>query len=75
MKGRLTVQGGYKQSDVAVDYDAARHLDRGASCGAPFSRPHRQALESSSEDHGIPPRDKGYGFDFCRQFGIGSDCI
>ena len=35
----------------------------------------KQALESSTEDHGIPPRDKGYGFDFCKGFEIGSDCI
>ena len=69
------MQGGCGQSDVAVDHDAGRHLERGACCGAPFSQPHRQELESSSEDHGIPPQDKGYGFDFCKGFGIGSDCI
>ena len=63
------------QSDVAVDYDAARHLERGACCGVPFSQPHRQALESNSEDHGVPPRDKGCEFEFCKGFGIGSGCI
>ena len=35
----------------------------------------RQAIESSPEDHVIRPRDKGCGFDFCKGFGIISDCI
>ena len=55
---------------MAVDHDAARHLERGACCGAPFSQPHRQALESSSEHHDKPPRDKGYGIDFCEGLGL-----
>ena len=49
---------------MAVDHDTARHLERGACCGATFSQPHRQALERDSEDHGIPPQDEGYGVDF-----------
>ena len=63
------------QFDVAVDHDTAGHLERGARCGTPFSKPHRQALGSISEDNGIPPRDKGYGNDFCGGFGIGFDCV
>ena len=31
----------------------------GARCGAPFAQPHRQALESSSEDHDIPATGQG----------------
>ena len=55
---------------MAVDHDAARHLKRGACCGAPFSQSHRQALESSSDNHGMPPRGKGYRFDFVRGSGL-----
>ena len=55
---------------MAVDHDAARHLERGACCDAQISQPHRQALEYGSKDRGIPPRDKGYGFDFGKVFGM-----
>ena len=55
---------------MAVDHDTARHLERRECCGAPFSQPHQQALESSSEDHGIPPRDNGYQVDFCEGSGL-----
>ena len=68
---RLAVQRGCGQSDVAIDHDAARHLERGACYGATFSDSHRQALESSSEDHSIPPRDNGCVIDFCEEFEIG----
>ena len=43
--------------------------------GRVISQHHRQALEGSSEDNGIPPRDKGYGIDFCEGFGIGFNCV
>ena len=64
-----------RQSDMTADHDAARHLERGACCDAPFSQPRRQALESSSEDHGKPPQDKGYGIDYCKGFGIVFDSL
>ena len=60
---------------MTVVHDFARHIERGASCGAPFSQPHRQALESSFEEHSMTPRDEGYGFEFCKGFGIRSGCI
>ena len=44
-------------------------------CGAPFSQPYLQALESSSEDNGMPSRDKEYGIDFRKRFGIRFDCV
>ena len=69
-KGRLAVQGGCGQSDVTVDHDATSYLAQGACCGASFSQPYRQALESSSEDHGIPPRNKGMGLTFVRGSGL-----
>ena len=56
---------------MAADHDAAKHLERGACCGAPLSQPHRQTLESSSEDLGIPPRHKGWGINVYEGFGIG----
>ena len=68
--GRQAVQGGCGQFHVAINHDATRHFERGACCGAPFIQPQRQALESSSEDHGIPSRDKGYWFDFVRGLGL-----
>ena len=60
---------------MAVGHDTARNLERSACCGAPFSQPHRQALESSYVDHGISPPDEGYGIDFCEEFRIGFDCV
>ena len=68
-------KGGCVLSDVAGDHDTVRYLERGACHGAPFPQPNRQALEISSEDHGIPRRDKGYGIDFCEGFGIGFDRV
>ena len=47
-------KGGCVLSDVAGDHDTVRYLERGACHGAPFPQPSRQALEISSEDHGIP---------------------
>ena len=72
---RLAVQGGCGQFDVAVDHDTTGHLELCACCSAPFSQPHRQALESSSEDNGVPSLDQGYGIDFCEGFGNVFDCV
>ena len=60
---------------MAIEHDTARHLERGEFFETSFSQPHRQALESSSEDHDIPPWDRGYGDDFCEGFGIGFDSV
>ena len=72
---RLAVQGGCGLRDVAVDHDAAGHLERCACCRALLSQPHGQALEGSYEDNGIPSRDQGFRIDVCARCVIGIDCV
>ena len=60
---------------MAIDLDTDRPLERGAGCAVPFSQPQQQEPESSSKDHGIPPRDKGHGVSFREGFWIGFDCV
>ena len=58
---------------MAVDHDAAGHLERCACRGAPLSQPFRRALEGSYQDKGIPIRDQRFGVGVCVRFGIGID--